>query len=144
MNNTMNVKTQPSLLSDMLINNFGHIMNDYLTEAKVQTKSDFSPALELHELDDSYLLKVALPGISKENISISQEENRVRISGEHTATEVDAKKLHSEFRYGKFSREVRLPKNVNLDSIKASFDHGVLSVVVAKKPETKAKAIDIE
>ncbi|MFH2000410.1 MAG: Hsp20/alpha crystallin family protein, partial [Planctomycetota bacterium] len=49
-----------------------------------------------------------------------------------------------ESRYGKFSRKVRLPEEIDSDKIKASFENGVLKIRIAKAEKVKPKAITIE
>ena len=46
--------------------------------------------------------------------------------------------------FGKFRRTVRLPKNINEDSVSAAMEHGVLTITVAKQEKAKAKRICIQ
>ncbi|PCJ66071.1 MAG: heat-shock protein Hsp20 [Bacteroidetes bacterium] len=139
----MNVKTHPTLLSDMLVSNFGSIVNDIFKEEGANPTS-FRPRLELIENDIDYQLNLALPGIKKEEISIKQEGNLLRITGERKIVETAGKRLINEFNYGNFSRSVRLPKNATHDGIVASYENGILNITIAKQEEVKPKEIRIK
>jgi HSP20 family protein len=101
--------------------------------------------MDLMESDDQYHLSIDLPGISKKDVSISVENNRLTIRGERSAesrTE-DDNVLRMERSFGSFYRAVRLPESVNEDAIKASFKDGVLSVVLPKTEKSRPKKISI-
>ena len=140
----MNVKTNPTLLSDMLVSNFGNIVNDIFKEDHSSRVQAFRPRIELNELDTSYELNLMLAGIKKEDISILQEDGILKISGERKNPESGGKVLITEFAYGKFERAIRLPKNATTDKITASYDSGVLTVSIAKQAEVKPQEIKIK
>ena len=107
--------------------------------------SVWSPSMDLMESDDQYHLSVNLPGISKKDVSISVENNRLTIRGERAAESrsEDDSILRMERSFGSFYRAVRLPESVNEDAIKASFKDGVLSVVLPKTEKSRPKKISI-
>jgi len=105
----------------------------------------WSPRMDLTESDDNYHLSVDLPGISKDDVSISVENNRLTIRGErqeHSRTE-NENMVRMERTFGSFYRSVGLPKSVNEDKIKATFTNGVLSVDIPKTEKSKPKKIKI-
>lgn len=114
-------------------------------EGREAPSSVWSPSMDLMESDDQYHLSIDLPGISKKDVSISVENNRLTIRGERSAesrTE-DDNVLRMERSFGSFYRAVRLPESVNEDGIKASFKDGVLSVVLPKTEKSRPKKISI-
>ena len=114
-------------------------------EGSEAPSSVWSPNMDLMESDDQYHLSVDLPGISKKDVSISVENNRLTIRGERAAesrTE-DDNVLRMERSFGSFYRAVRLPESVNEDAIEASFTDGVLSVVLPKTEKSRPKKISI-
>ncbi|KAJ7561386.1 hypothetical protein O6H91_03G026400 [Diphasiastrum complanatum] len=87
------------------------------------------------ETDDAYTLRVDMPGLSKEEVKIYMEDNELVISGEH--------KSDDEGSYAVYSTRVLLPKDAQLDQIKAEFRNGVLNVVVPKVKSDKKDVKEI-
>jgi HSP20 family protein len=101
--------------------------------------------MDLMESDDQYHLSVDLPGISRDDVTVSVENNRLTIRGERASQShaEDANILRMERSVGTFYRAIRLPESVNEDAIKASFTNGVLSVTLPKTEKSRPKKIKI-
>jgi HSP20 family protein len=105
----------------------------------------WTPPVDIQETDDSYRIQAELPGLSKDDIQITIENNVLRLSGERK-WEKDVKKesYHRVERvYGSFSRSFALPHQVSSDKVEAKFDSGVLSVMVPKAETAKPRHIAI-
>jgi HSP20 family protein len=109
------------------------------------TSTVWTPRMDLMETDDHYRLRADLPGISKEDVSITVEDNRLTIRGErkHESKTEGENVVRSERAFGQFYRMLRLPASVNENKIKASFTDGVLSVELPKTEKSKPKKIKI-
>jgi HSP20 family protein len=82
--------------------------------------------------DGRYVVRAELPGIDPEReIDVSVGGGILSIKAERREDKVD--KAHSEFRYGSFSRRISLPPGADEDHIQASYDKGILEVVVGMK-----------
>jgi HSP20 family protein len=96
---------------------------------------------DLSETDNALEMTAELPGIDEKDVELVLSDGVLTIKGEKHAEKEEKEKEYylSERRYGAFSRSMRLPDTVDPDKIKATFDKGVLKVVVPKRAEAKAK-----
>jgi len=108
--------------------------------------SYWTPAVDITEQENEYIVKMELPGVSKEDVKISLESNILTIRGEKKQErEEKNKSLHRVERlYGSFQRSFTLPTSVKSDKIDAFFKDGVLSVTLPKMEEAKPKQIDVK
>ena len=106
---------------------------------------DISPSVDIYEEGNDLVLKAELPGIDKKDLNVTISENRITISGEKKQEEkVEKKDYHwIERSYGSFTRNFRLPDNVNGEEAKATFKEGILEVRVPKTEEAKQKKITV-
>jgi len=105
----------------------------------------WAPALDISERKDAYVVTVEVPGIKPEELDITLEDGLLTIQGERRfSQESSDQQWHRvERRYGSFRRSITLPSQVQADSIEASFENGVLEVVVPKAEEAKPKKITV-
>lgn len=112
---------------------------------------DWRPKLDFHpiriedrfEEDGTYVLSAEMPGIDPEHdVELVVSEGTLTILAERSSERQD--KRHSEFRYGAFSRSVRLPANAKEEEITAGYAGGILAVRVPVTPPPKASARKIE
>ena len=88
--------------------------------------------------DDTYVLRAELPGLDPDkDIEVTVSKGVLTISA-HRHEETEGKH-RSEFRYGAFARSVTLPEGADQDHVRASYDRGVLEVVLALKEEGSEK-----
>ena len=96
-----------------------------------------------HELE----IKVEVPGVAEEDVSISVQENNLIITGEKKSESKQEKNnfYMLERVYGSFMRSIPLPFKINGDKVIADLDKGVLTILIPKpkQPESTAKAIKI-
>ena len=105
------------------------------------------PAVNVEESKDELVLSAELPGLTEENVSVEMENNVLTISGEkseeRTEGEEDRRYHLWERRYGSFQRSFTLPRTVKGDSIRASFDKGILRIHMPKAAEARTRKIEI-
>jgi HSP20 family protein len=98
------------------------------------TVEEWNPQLDLYETDGAFILEADLPGVKKQDVSVSVEEGvlvlRGRRSAEHLRTEGNFH--YHERRSGQFHRRLRLPAFVDQEKIRADFRNGVLRVTLPK------------
>jgi len=105
----------------------------------------WSPAVDLYEDKNNFIVKVELPGMKREDIEVSLHDGALTISGERKSEEkFDDANLHRTERYfGRFQRSLLLPKAVQADKVAAQYRDGVLSITLPKSEEAKPKQIEV-
>jgi HSP20 family protein len=109
------------------------------------TGRNWVPPVDIQETGDAYRLQAELPGLTKDDINITLENNVLRLSGERKF-ERDVKKenFHRvERTYGTFTRSFALPTQVNTEGVQAAFENGVLTITVPKAEQAKPRKISI-
>ena len=108
----------------------------------------WSPKIDLFERDDRLVARVDLPGMKKEDVSVSVTDGRLALSGERKReTEEKADAFYRiEREYGSFYRVLPLPRGVKPGDVKATFADGVLevSVPLPDRPESQVTRVRIE
>jgi len=104
----------------------------------------WAPLVDIVENDKAYELMAEIPGMSKEDIHLSLEDNLLTINGNKETRFDDGIVRHrNERSSGKFERSFRLPKEVKSNEIKAKYENGILTVTLPKAEEVKPKEISI-
>jgi HSP20 family molecular chaperone IbpA len=110
------------------------------TTNKANKTCESRPDLDAYETQSEYILQVDLPGIKKETVDISLNNNTLTISAERKRPEVEnAKWLITERKSGVFKRELQLPEDANPEDLSAQMEDGQLTIVIKKKVETFRK-----
>ena len=106
----------------------------------------WTPAVDIYEDNDKYVVKAALPGMKKEDIDVSLDGNTLTISGERKQEEQkqEGESYRSERFFGRFQRSITLPTAVQANKIEAAYKDGVLNVTLPKVEEAKPKQIQIK
>lgn len=101
--------------------------------------------VDLWETPEAYHLRADLPGLTAEDIDINVTADTVSVSGELKGqTDVSGDGyLRQERRYGKFQRAFTLPTQLESNKIEATFDNGVLTLVMPKAEAVRPKQIKI-
>lgn len=106
---------------------------------------NWAPATDFGETESAYTVSVDLPGVTKEDISISVHDNVLTLKGERKSETEESNdgNYRVERWRGAFERTFRLPKDVKQDDIQARYENGVLHVTVPKAEEAKPKLIEV-
>lgn len=114
-------------------------------EPEESSKAVWAPRVDLSETDDLYRIELDVPGMTRDDITISYQDNQLAISGERReeSREEDNEYVRVERSFGHFYRAFRLPKTVNAEDIEAAYDNGVLTINVPKAEESKPHRIEI-
>jgi HSP20 family protein len=119
----------------------------YSTALRDSAKAtEWQPLVDIYEADEKYMVRTELPGVDKDAVSVSIDENVLTIKG--TKQFVEAKDGEQwkrvETQYGEFSRNFTLPEEVDVDQVSAAYKNGVLELSIPKVALKKAKMIDVK
>ncbi|HXG37856.1 MAG TPA: Hsp20/alpha crystallin family protein [Bacteroidota bacterium] len=108
--------------------------------------SYWMPAVDIAEHDNEFVVKVELPGVSKDDVKVTLESNILTIRGEKKQDrETKNENYHRlERTYGSFQRSFTLPSSVRSDKIEAVYKDGILTITLPKAEEAKPKLIDVK
>jgi HSP20 family protein len=105
-----------------------------------------APETDVVETEREIRVQVEMPGLKRENIEVDVENNVLTIRGEkrEERTEGQEGRYHlAERRWGTFARSFVLPRDVDADNIQASFEDGVLTVMIPKSEKARRRKIDV-
>lgn len=127
---------------------FESVMRDFMPtmlEPMLRTTDAPMIAMDVQEVDNAYLVAAELPGVQKEDIDISISGNQVTITAEAKEEKVSggAKEWCKERRYGKYSRTLQLPIEVEEKGADAQYANGVLRLTLPKKASGMAKKLEV-
>ena len=137
----MNQNWLPSIFSDFFD-------NEWMVKANAT-----APAINVIEDEKDYKVQLAAPGMTKDDFTVSVDENHNLVISmekkeEKKEEKKDKKYLRREFSYSKFQQSIILPDNVEKDKISAKMEHGILSIdipkTVGKDAQTATRTIDIK
>ncbi len=134
---------------------FDHFFNDFLSNRwprlldwNTPNLSPTSfPRVDIIDHDQSIEVQAALPGVKKEDVSVSIHHQTITISTtskEEKKEEEPGKYFRREISHGEFQRSLSLPDNIDDEQAKASFKDGILTVTIPKTEKTKNKHLEIE
>ena len=104
------------------------------------------PACDIYETAKEIVVKAELPGLKKEEVFVSIENNVLMIRGERKfEEEVKRENFHPvERTYGEFLSSFTLPTFIDANKILAEFKDGLLVVTLPKREEAKPKQIEVK
>ena len=116
------------------------LTSDY-EEAEGGLPGTWTPAVDVLENEDAYLLFAELPGVRRDDIQLQVRDRRLELSGRRSALGENLSFLRLERSYGPFRRTFDLGAPVDVDGIAAAFEAGVLRVHI---PKRKAGGVEVE
>jgi HSP20 family protein len=118
--------------------------SDFFSEHGISTrwpfhKMDLFPAVNIKESDEAFHTEMAVPGFSKKDFKIDIEGSYLTISAEKIkeSNKSNERYTKKEFESKSFSRTFNLPENVDPDKIEATYQEGILQLIIPKKEKRK-------
>lgn len=134
-------------INSILHKSFDNLFPEYVFE---QEMKGMAMPVDIKEYEDKYVIKVEMPGINREDITLDLHKNSLKISATKKIEQEEndnKKKYHkSEFRYGDYCRTLYFPSEVDMEKCDATLKNGILTVELEKtvKEEEKQKKIEIK
>lgn len=144
---TLRKSRRPSWMTPYGLEGMGDIWQDRLWPEWPRWQGDEAkPSFDFFEKDGRYHLDASLPGVKKEDICIDIQNDVITVSGkrESEREEKDKDYYLKESTYGAFSRSLRLPGEVNEEDVDATYNDGVLKVVMKPRAGTEKRKIEIK
>ena len=99
------------------------------------------PVANIFEDEKDFQIELAAPGFTKSDFNVRVDNELLTISAEKEAEEKEENKRYTrrEYNYNSFSRSFRLPESVKTEDVRATYENGILRIVLNKKPESIKK-----
>lgn len=104
-----------------------------------------SPAIDIDETDEAFVLHAELPGLGDDDVHVSVENNAVELRGERKTTKPEGYVAHLRERVPcSFSRKLGLGARIDADRVTATMKDGVLTVRLPKAAEARPRQITVK
>ncbi|MFO8079244.1 MAG: Hsp20/alpha crystallin family protein [Armatimonadota bacterium] len=137
---------RPMMRAHDLFDELDRLFTTQTTE--MAEEADYGPAVDVYETDDEVVVKAQLPGVKKEDVNVSIQDNTLTIRAETRREEEveDEGYFRRELRYGTYARRLPLPAMVDEEQVAAKMEDGVLEVRAQKTEEVEetGKTISVE
>lgn len=109
-------------------------------------KELFAPDIDVKDEKDRVIVKADIPGIKKEDLSISVKEDVLTLKGERKETQEKKEKdyYYSERFEGSFVRTIQLPSAVKASDVRATYKDGVLEIALPKDESARSKEVKVQ
>ncbi len=103
------------------------------------------PAADILQKDDSYYILIDMPGVNKEKLQISVDENVLTVQADTDYPQAEQENyIENEFGNAQYIRKFTLSDNVDKENIQANLKNGLLRLHLPKSPEAQPKRIQIQ
>ena len=110
---------------------------------RAQNEQFAVPFASVVEASDGYTLEVEMPGVNKEGLEISIENNELAVFGRRSLPAVEGTLIHRESRQGNYCRTFELDPSIDADKISAKIDQGVVTLALPKAEHIKPRKITV-
>jgi HSP20 family protein len=111
----------------------------------VSSASVYPPVNVFVDAEGGLVVRAEIPGVEPSKVEITAEPRRLTISGERAAAPESAKSAHRRERsFGRFSRALQLPDNLDTKHVRAESKHGILTITIRKAEAAKPRRIEVE
>ena len=102
-----------------------------------------TPPTSVSETTDGYLLELEMPGVSKDGLEISIENNELSILGRRSNPAIDGTPVHRESQPYNYRRWFEIDPSIDSAKIAARVSQGVVTLTLPKAEEVKPRKIKV-
>ena len=110
---------------------------------RTQAQQFVTPVASLTENADGYELQIEMPGVNKEGLEISVENNELTIFGRRSLPQIEGTPIHREMRSHNYRRAFELDPSIDMAKISARIDQGVVTLMLPKAEQVKPRKIAV-
>ena len=110
---------------------------------RAQTEQFVAPAASVIEAGDGYTLEIEMPGVSRNGLEISIENNELTVVGRRSLPALEGTLIHHESRPENFRRTFELDPSIDADKISAKIDQGLVTLTLPKAEHVKPRKITV-
>ena len=110
---------------------------------QVQAEQFVAPPASVSEAGDGYTLEIEMPGVNKQGLDISFENNELTITGRRSLPRVEGTLIHRESRPENFRRVFELDPSIDAEKISAKIDQGLVTLTLPKAEHVKPRKITV-
>lgn len=112
---------------------------------RTRARVAFMPRADIYETEDNIIIMMDMPGVPKENVNITLEENILTIEGYVEPWQSrDYQLTYSEYRIGDYERRFTISEMIDRENIEATMKDGVLRLTLPKAQEARTRKIPIQ
>ncbi len=110
---------------------------------RAQNEQFVAPSASVVEASDGYTLELEMPGVNKEGLEISIENNELTVLGRRSLPAVEGTLIHRESRQENYRRMFELDPSIDANKISAKIDQGVVTLALPKAEHIKPRKITV-
>jgi HSP20 family protein len=139
------IRYQPWALHRELANEFNRFFERAESDASTGASAEWSPAVDIEEYADKFVLYADVPGVDPKSIEITLEKGALTVSGsrEKAVEGKDVQARRIERSTGRFVRRFSLPDTVDGEAVTAKSANGVLELAIPKRPAAQPRKIAV-
>jgi HSP20 family protein len=108
-----------------------------------QAEQFITPPASVREIGDGYMLEIEMPGVKKDSLEISVENNELTVIGRRSLPAVEGMPIHRESRPENFRRMFEIDPSIDAGKISAKIDQGLVTLTLAKAEHVKPRKITV-
>ena len=121
----------------------GRVFGEAVPRQAVDSFDSLTPAADVKREGDTWMVSIAVPGISPDKIDVHIVGRTLRVRGERSSEE-KTESVMSDIAYGRFERDFTLPEDIDAQHVQATYRHGMLELVLPLKESAKPRRIEVK